>query len=75
MRCERKKEIKEMKTRLAKRLTAAAAAFLIVFAMAAVDRNCAEAAGQDELIIPRIILVEEGTVKISWALGEIFLSI
>lgn len=75
MRYDRKNEIKEMKIRLAKKLMAAAAAFLIVFALAAVDRSCAETAGQDEVIIPRIILVEEGTVKIRWAMGEIFLSL
>lgn len=75
MRCEQKKDLKKVKIKFIKKIIAAAAAFLIVFCIAAVDRNCAEAAGQEEVIIPRIILVEEGAVKVKFPFGEICLEL
>lgn len=64
MRYEKNIEIKRKKIFMLKKVMASAVAFLIVFSIAAVDRNCAQAFGKEEMIIPQIRLVEDGRVKI-----------
>lgn len=73
MRYERNKEIKQMKIMQMKKIAVSLAAILIVLSLACVDRACSSAVGMEEALIPRIVLVEEGVVKIKGFFGEIYL--
>ncbi|MBQ4339401.1 MAG: hypothetical protein IJC41_00170 [Firmicutes bacterium] len=75
MRYENNIELKRKNILMFKKVMAAAVAFLIVFGIAAVDMNCAQAFGKEEQIIPQIRLVEEGKVKITNFIGEFFIEL